>query len=208
MGNGTDGRRFPHEPDEPAEQHVAVGKRCVVVQGGEVRHTWFTGRAWGGWRVAVDLLDGPAEVRVGALDGARILRGYAVADVVGSVLQDLRVVAHRQDRAEVRVARLGRFWLAAPGASHWVPTRVRDLSAIAAALVVPEPLPKARLRGSVRTEIGHSVEFETLATLVRRDDSNAEEVVAVYELGLEEPQRCALRAAVLWETTAKRGLTG
>jgi hypothetical protein len=204
MGTASEPLRLP---DELPDHYVVVGKSCVVVQNSEARRASFTGRAWGGWRVDVELAEGPVEVRVGTLDGARLLSGNVVWDHLGPVLQDLRVVAVRQDRAEVRVSRLGEFWVSAPDSNDWVLAEVRDLSASGAALIVADPLPVVRLRGSVRTEHGHEVEFETEARLVRLAEGSDDEdgVVAVYDLDLDDTHRCALRAAVLWETSAKRG---
>jgi len=196
-------------PDDLPDKHVMVGKQCVVQQGGETRQARFTGRTYGGWRVDVDLLEGLVTLRVGTLDGARLLVGQVVWDSLGPVLQDLKVVAHRQDRSEVRVSGLGEFWFAPLGSGDWAPAPVRDLSASGVALIIPEPLPVVRLRGSVCTKHGHRVRFETEARLVRLagtgDDGDG--VVAVYDLDLDDTHRCALRAAVLWETSAKRSNT-
>jgi hypothetical protein len=191
--------------EEVPDHYIVVGKRCVAIQGNEVRAGWFTARAWGGWRVDLDLTEGPVQIRVGTLDGARLLSGAVVLDPLGAVVQDLRVLAYRQDRSEVRVSHLGRFWVGAPDSRHWAPVEVRDLSASGAALIMVDPPAVVRLRGEVHTEHGHRVEFEGTGCLVRLADTDDDAVVAVYALELDDAQRSALRAAVLWETSAKRG---
>ncbi|MCU1346910.1 MAG: hypothetical protein JWL70_3176, partial [Acidimicrobiia bacterium] len=148
--------------------------------------------------------EGPVDLRIGTLDGARLLRGHVERDANGAVIRDLQVVAYRQDRAEVRVTRLGQFWVAAPGSGDWALAEVRDLSASGAALVLQEALPLVRVRGEINTDYGHEVTFESAARLVRVAEETVAGIVAVYEFDLDDSQRCALRAAVLWHTSAKR----
>jgi hypothetical protein len=187
------------------DHYVMVGKHCVLIQGDRTVDSMFISRAFGGWRVDAQLDDGPIQVRVGTLDGARLLSGHVEQDDNGPVIHSLRVVGYRQDRLEVRVAHLGLFWVAPPTGSEWVQAEVRDLSASGAALLVPEALPVLRLRGEIHTEHGHDVAFETAGRLVRVASSEEAGLVAVYDLDLDDGHRSALRAAVLWETSAKRG---